>query len=403
MMGTKRRFELIEGSSSKFWEVQIDGASYTVTFGRIGSAGLSKTTTCASEVVAGAEVEKLVREKLRKGYQEIGGAANWRPPEHVGTTEHLDRFLNYKVTGYNPEPDPDADEPLRVELPTLRELDRRVFRIGVTYDDFQDTFAERLDALFQDPNIGELRGLVIGSWFTEVCEDPPTLLLETMIAAAPKLTSLRGLFVGDIVQEECEISWLHQCDYAPLLRALPGLEVFVVRGGDGLRFHGLQHDNLRALTVQTGGMSAAAVGDVVNARLPALRELSLWLGSSDYGGDSSIADLAPLLSGDRFPQLEHLGLQNSEYSDAIAAAIATSPLLGRLKGLDLSMGTLSDDGARALLASPHVRSLRHLNLRHHYLSPGMMKRVRDLGIEVNIGDRREPDDGEEDRYVEVAE
>jgi hypothetical protein len=65
------------------------------------------------------------------------------------------------------------------------------------------------------------------------------------------------------------------------------------------------------------------------------------------------------------------------------------------------MGTLSDVGAEALLASPAIRNLKHLNLRHHYLSPEMMKRVRDLGIPVHVGERRDGEDGE--RYVEVSE
>jgi len=404
MSANKRRFELVEGSSSKFWEVSVDGATFTVTYGRIGAAGLSKTTMCASEATARAEAEKVVREKLKKGYQEVGGPENWRPPVHIGTSEHIERFLNYKVTGFDPDADPDSDagESGRVDLPALRELDRRVFAIALTWDDDDAAFAARLDALLADPRIGELRALVIGRWFSEICEHPPAALFDKLIPAAGKLASLEGLFVGDIVQEECEISWLHQTDYAPLLHALPGLQHVVIRGGDGLRFAGLSHDALRSVTVQTGGLPVAAVRDLVKARLPALRTLTLWLGDENYGGDSTPDDLAPLLAGDRFPQLEHLGLQDSPHADAIAAALARSPLLARLKGLDLSMGTLSDAGAQALIASPHIRGLEHLNLRYHYLSPEMVKKVRALGLEVDTSDRQEGDE-EEDRYVEVAE
>jgi len=65
---SKRRFELVEGRSSKFWEVGVAGASFTVTFGRIGTAGQSKTKKCKDAAAAKAEVEKLVAEKARKGY-----------------------------------------------------------------------------------------------------------------------------------------------------------------------------------------------------------------------------------------------------------------------------------------------------------------------------------------------
>ena len=34
-----RRFELVEGTSSKFWQIELSGASFTVTFGRLGTSG----------------------------------------------------------------------------------------------------------------------------------------------------------------------------------------------------------------------------------------------------------------------------------------------------------------------------------------------------------------------------
>src|SRR5262249_22533987 len=130
----------------------------------------------------------------------------------------------------------------------------------------------------------------------------------------------------------------------------------------------------------------------------------LWLGSAHYGGDSCPDDLAPLL-GDaaRFPKLRSLGLCDSEYTDAIAIALAGAPLLGRLEALDLSLGTLSDEGAEALLARPLVERLRRLELNHHYLSDRVARRFKSLkGVQVNLRDAR----GEApalDRYVSAAE
>ena len=314
------------------------------------------------------------------------------PPEHIVTTKHIDRFMGLTVTPFD-------------RKVGLRDLDKRAYTIGVTYDDDKDEMEEQARMLLADRNIGQLRALVVRSWFTEVCEAPPTELLRQLIDAADKLRSLRGLFVGEVIQEECEISWLHQTDYTPLLRAFPDLELFVVRGGEGLRFAGLTHDKLQSLTVQTGGLSAAAVRDIASASLPALRELTIWLGSDSYGGDSSAGDLAALLVGGRFPQLRHLGLQDSEYADDIAAAVVTSPLLTQLESLDFSMGNLTDVGGQALLDSPGIRRLKHLNLRFHYLSNGMMQKLERLGIDVDVSDQQEPDryGDEVSRYVEVAE
>lgn len=70
---TMRRFELIEGTSSKFWEVDLSGTELTVRFGRIGTAGQSKTKAFDDAAAALKELHKLVKEKTGKGYAE--GAA----------------------------------------------------------------------------------------------------------------------------------------------------------------------------------------------------------------------------------------------------------------------------------------------------------------------------------------
>jgi predicted DNA-binding WGR domain protein len=71
-----RRFELVEGGSSKFWEISVEGASYTVRFGRIGTGGQTQTRTLGGEAEARAAAEKLVAEKTKKGYLEVGAAAS---------------------------------------------------------------------------------------------------------------------------------------------------------------------------------------------------------------------------------------------------------------------------------------------------------------------------------------
>lgn len=220
-----RRFEMVEGASSKFWEISVDGASFTVTFGRIGTAGTAKTTACASAAEAQAEADKLVREKTKKGYQEIGAAPTFRPPPVYSHHNHPERFLNYLVTGFDPEADPEEapEDGVRV-FPALKELDRRAFRVGLTYDDDEAAFQSRLAALGADPRVGELRALLIGAWFTDYCEegsaDEPA---EWLLELAPKLRSLEGLFLCDIVQEEAEISWIYPADFGPLVNAIQAL------------------------------------------------------------------------------------------------------------------------------------------------------------------------------------
>jgi DNA ligase-1 len=65
-----RHFEFVEGNSSKFWEITRSGCDVTTHWGRIGTAGQSKTKTFADEAAAAKEYDKLVEEKTSKGYVE---------------------------------------------------------------------------------------------------------------------------------------------------------------------------------------------------------------------------------------------------------------------------------------------------------------------------------------------
>ncbi|MGV1953624.1 WGR and DUF4132 domain-containing protein [Agrobacterium vitis] len=62
------RYELVEGTSSKFWQVSLDGTTLTVTYGRIGTQGQTKEKEFDSVDAATKEKNKLVKEKTGKGY-----------------------------------------------------------------------------------------------------------------------------------------------------------------------------------------------------------------------------------------------------------------------------------------------------------------------------------------------
>jgi DNA ligase-1 len=65
-----QRFEFVEGSSSKFWEVLTNGNDLTTRWGKIGTSGQSKTKTFKDAAAAQAEMTKLIAEKTGKGYRE---------------------------------------------------------------------------------------------------------------------------------------------------------------------------------------------------------------------------------------------------------------------------------------------------------------------------------------------
>ena len=68
--GNVRYFELVDDKSAKFWEINHDGLSVTVRYGRIGSDGQTKVKEFADEDKATAHAKKLVDQKTGKGYEE---------------------------------------------------------------------------------------------------------------------------------------------------------------------------------------------------------------------------------------------------------------------------------------------------------------------------------------------
>ncbi|MEU9796848.1 STM4015 family protein [Streptomyces sparsogenes] len=298
----------------------------------------------------------------------------------------------------------------------LPPADSVAWRLGFGWDDeppFERLWRDFLETVPAD----RVRAIVIGAWWGDGEYDTVRPVLDLLVESAGRLPALRSLFLGDVTAEECELSWLEMTDVTPVVEAYPLLEEFVVRGcgygGDdgGLSFRPVRHERLRTLRFESGGLPADIVRAVCESELPRLEHLALWLGVEHYGGDATLADLAPLLAGGRFPALRHLGLQNSEIQDEIAAAVAAAPVVAQLSSLGLSMGTLTDAGAEALLAGQPLTHLKALDLRHHYLSEELARRIREAlepsGVEVDLSEpqevRRWGNSDEEFRYVAVSE
>ncbi|EMY14960.1 WGR domain protein [Leptospira weilii str. Ecochallenge] len=59
-----------DDKSDKFWNIEVSGKSFTVTYGKTGTAGQTQTKTFDSEEECQKEAKKLLSEKLKKGYAE---------------------------------------------------------------------------------------------------------------------------------------------------------------------------------------------------------------------------------------------------------------------------------------------------------------------------------------------
>ncbi len=279
------------------------------------------------------------------------------------------------------------------------------------YDSFDEgrSFEEVWASFCGSMDLDAITRLIIGPWDYEM-DVSADEIIGLIVAQASALQNLEALFFGDFSGDDTEISWILNGDVGPLLEAFPNLDYFGVRGGQDLRFKGCKgHARLHTLVVETGGLDAHTVEDILSLELPELRKLELWLGDSNYGFSGSIDTYLPFIVGRPypdlsypFPKLEHLGLRNAEISDDLAHAFLDAPVLSQLKTLDLSMGTLSNHGARALLDNHELGHLDALDLSSNYINdPSLLERLEARGISITYNNQK--DDEKYGRYVDVGE
>ncbi|MCP3922436.1 MAG: hypothetical protein GY714_07620 [Desulfobacterales bacterium] len=279
--------------------------------------------------------------------------------------------------------------------------DKYAYKIMVDYDDEENglTIAGKFKDLMNDPQISDMQALVIGSW-EEAFDMSPDDLFTSIIENSDKLQNLKALFIGEMTFEECEMSWINQGNYTEILNSFKGLEVLRVRGANGLKLGSVNHRSLKTLIIESGGLDSEVIMDLIKSNLPSLKHLELWLGVEDYGFNGDLKTLKPLFDNP-FPNITYLGIKNSEIVDNVASYLANHAILEKIDTLDLSLGTMTDVGGEALLSGSKVNSLKKLDLHHHFMSAGMMKKLTGLSIDVDITNKNEDED--DWRYVYVSE
>ncbi len=308
-------------------------------------------------------------------------------------SSNLDIFLNKKVVDYS-------------KNEGIQKPEEFVYRIRISYDDSENgiSIESLTDDFAKDPNAGQVKEIIFGAFDYE-SSDSTEGIVNKLVEYKDVFKNLKAVFIGDITFEENEISWINQSNVGAVLEAYPELEHFQVRGGNDLSLGKLEHSNLKRLIIETGGLPPNVVTEVSNAHLPALQKLEMWLGSDNYGFNSTVGDFATIISGKSFPSLNHLGLMNSEIQNEIAIEVSKSPVLDQLDVLDMSMGILDDKGGEAILNSDGMKKVKHINLRHHYLSDAMMSKLSARFPGINLDEQEEAEDDEDEsyRYIEVSE
>lgn len=473
-----RHFELIEGSSNKFWEISLAGKSFTTTYGKIGTPGRSTTKEFASPAEARKQHDKLVVEKTKKGYVEAGGEASSEAggeastdtrsftadarnpeleaaisadPHHRETyavfadwlqeqgdvrgelmslqlhnkdkqakallEEHADYFLgplaeHRKVhdEGYN-----NAMSHLRTPAQekewqkTQREAflwrNGFIYRVRLSHDSYSDSefdgrTVDILDAVLSHPS-----GRFVVEFAFQSNGDPNENDLQDLIdllgKKAPATT--RKITFGDNIDQ---ISWHHTGNLKKLWKGVPNLQVLEVETG-GFDVGKMVAPALERAVFITGGLTSKCAKSIANAEMPRIQHLELYYGDEDYGCDCSVKDVRPLLRRTDLEHLEYLGLKNAQFANEIASALPGASVLKTLKTLDLSLGTMTDEGAQALVAAKDsLKHLESLDLTSNFLTADGIKAVKGLCRKVITNDQQDADDwgdGELHYYVSVSE
>lgn len=273
------------------------------------------------------------------------------------------------------------------------------------YDENGKSAETMVPDILADDEFPQLEKVIIGCW-GEAWEDDCQPVIDGIIENKEKFAHIKSLFIGDMDFEDCEVSWILQGNYSKLWEALPNLKEICIKGSTDLNLGNIEHENLESLEIICGGLPEHVIEQITKAKLPNLKKLNLYLGTEDYGFDAEKETIEKLLSDSDFPKLEYLGLNDSEVQDEVAELIAESKYIGQISTLDLSNGTLSDEGGKILLEIlPKYPNIKMVDLHYHFLSDDMMAKLEKLDVEINLDEQNEAEeyDGEMYRYPMLTE
>ena len=89
----KRRFVYQDAKSDKFWDIEFEGTTQTVVYGKTGTAGHETVKEFATAEECTKESEKLIAQKLKKGYTELAEGEAAPEKREYSEEEKADYFF----------------------------------------------------------------------------------------------------------------------------------------------------------------------------------------------------------------------------------------------------------------------------------------------------------------------
>jgi len=89
----KRKFIYQDAKSDKFWDIEFEGTTQTVVYGKTGTAGREAVKEFATAEECIKESEKLITQKLKKGYTELAEGEAAPEKREYSEEEKADYFF----------------------------------------------------------------------------------------------------------------------------------------------------------------------------------------------------------------------------------------------------------------------------------------------------------------------
>ena len=415
-----RTFTFSDAKSYKFWNIEVSGTSFTVTYGRVGANGQTQTKTFPIPEKTQAEADKLIKEKTGKGYVETtvltttGDDATEMSPTvellEAAIMRNSDDIAAHAAYGdYLTEIGDPRGELVQVQLaledtsrtPAQRKTLEAVEK-QILVDHQKAWFGPLGEYLIDQRDVGEYlrkagvqnRYRLRRGWLDSVSFAQPSLRAMRVLSRAPIARMLSELIVnddnyedgytgenGDVPQpgiddlpEDAEegqytLYGLLQASFLPMLRKL--------QCGDAVEEN---YDDYASFNCHFSGQ---VIHKLVE-RLPKIEELRLFAHN---------IDTAKLFS---FKNLTNLRLLQVYHSVSYPVErLANNPALTNLETLLLHPHALEDepmltvDGLEAIGKSKYLKNLKHLRYRlsdagddgcRTIVSTGLLKRLTTLDL-----------------------
>lgn len=448
-----RTFTFSDAKSHKFWNIELTGTSYTVTYGKIGAKGQTSTKEFPSEEKALKAYEKIIKEKLSDGYVETtpsSSKSSRQVLEEALIADPSDRTTHAAYADLlSEEGDPKGEfiqVQLRLEDESVEKEERTRLKkrqdellaehertwLGALAPNSLDkegveewrrvvptfSFEKGLLREINFPSIGVnqvraliqsieetrfLRVLRTGSTRYEVAgedfepgpdvpDDTDDYVSVRLLATWKNLGCLRVFQLGESVDDDEEYMNCHtEGELAHhLVKQMSYIEELRILA------HRVDANKLFALPMPCLRILQLYHTDsyplkklAENPSLTKLEQLLFHPHAIEDEMPYGLSELQAVVKSPYLKNLTHLQMRMTIMGDAAVKAIVESGILKRMKLLDLSFGTVGDAGAQMLADCPDARNLSFLNLKSNELTEKGIQALQSLNIRLDVEDQHE--------------